>query len=245
MQSGGKGYGVWGGSGAPMKMDQLIIGEKASFDDFGASVASRKIKMPKKKVVKETVPFSNITYDFSAINGEVYWEERELEYVFEMTAETPERLEELKTAFASWVASVQEAELHDPFIPDYYFRATYEDMTTEDDEGMDKTTLTVKFAAYPFMIANVPKPIAEVEAPPNLVTDALVTNPYGHEIVPVFIADGVLKVACNGVIFIVAAGEPFSHLGCKLPAGETKVSLTNGGAQGTVLLKIMCREEVL
>lgn len=39
-------------------IDQLIIGDKASFDDFGASVATRKIKMPKKKSIKETVPLT-------------------------------------------------------------------------------------------------------------------------------------------------------------------------------------------
>ena len=73
-------------------IDQLIIGDKASCDDYGASVASRKIVPPKKKEIKETVPFSNVTYDFSAINGEQYWEERELEYTLEIIAPTPEEL---------------------------------------------------------------------------------------------------------------------------------------------------------
>lgn len=138
-------------------IDQLIIGDRASFDDFAASVASRKIKMPKKKSIKETVPFSNITHDFSAIDGEVYWEERTLEYIFELTADDPEELEELKSKFAAWVMSVQGQELHDPHIPDYHFLATYEDMDPEDDEGLDKCTLTVTFTAYPYKIANTPK----------------------------------------------------------------------------------------
>ena len=77
-------------------IDQIKIGDKSSYDDFSASFSNRKIGKPKKKVIKETIPFSNITYDFSAINGELYWEERELEYTFEITADTPEELEELK-----------------------------------------------------------------------------------------------------------------------------------------------------
>ena len=64
-------------------IDQLIIGSKKSYDDFGASVSERTIHQPKKKTIKETVPFSNITHDFSGIDGEVYWEERKLEYIFE------------------------------------------------------------------------------------------------------------------------------------------------------------------
>ncbi len=135
-------------------MDQIIIGDKASIDDFSASVASRKIKMPKKKSIKESVPFSNITHDFSAIDGEIYWEDRELEYVFEITANNPEELEALKSQFCSWVMGVMNQELHDPYIPDYHFLATYDSMDTEDDDGLDKSTLTVKFTAYPYMISN-------------------------------------------------------------------------------------------
>lgn len=136
--------------------DQLIIGDKASFDDYEASLATRNIGMPTKKTIKETVPFSNVTYDFSKINGELYWEERELEYVFEMLAPTPERLEELKTAFASWVMNVFKEEIHDPFIPDYHFIGTFDDIDFEDEETLDKTTATVTFKAYPYKIANLP-----------------------------------------------------------------------------------------
>lgn len=229
-----------------MKMDQLIIGEKASFDDFGASVASRKIKMPKKKVIKETVPFSNITYDFSAINGEIYWEERELEYVFEITAETPERLEELKTAFASWVASAQEAELHDPFIPDYHFRATYEDMTPEDDEGMDKTTLTVKFTAYPYMIANVAKPIADVVYKPGGLNTTTITNPYGREIIPTFLAEGgKVFVLTDEYSLELEADKPFTDRNCRLKPGDTEMQFAAFFDPPCERIRITWIEEVL
>lgn len=136
--------------------DQLIIGDKASVDDFEASLATRNIGMPTKKSIKETVPFSNVTYDFSKINGELYWEERELEYVFEIIAPTPEKLEELKTAFSNWVMNVHEEEIHDPFIPDHHFVGTFDDIDFEDEESLDKTTVTVTFTAYPYKIANLP-----------------------------------------------------------------------------------------
>lgn len=135
--------------------DQLIIGDKNSYDDFGASLASRKIDPPAKKKVRETIPFSNITYDFSKINGEFYYEDRNLEYTLEMTAETPQELEDMKTALSDWIMNVFQEELHDPFIPDYHFIATYDDLNFSDDEGMNKTTATAKFTAYPFKISNV------------------------------------------------------------------------------------------
>lgn len=135
-------------------LDQIIIGGKGSYTDFSASLAGRRIGKPKKKSIKETVPFSNNTYDFSKIDGELYWEEREIEYIFEITADSPEELEELKLAFSGWVMNVFEEDIHDPYIFGYHFKGTYEDMDPEDDEGLDKTTLTVKFTAYPYMIAD-------------------------------------------------------------------------------------------
>lgn len=135
-------------------LDQLTIGNKKSLDDFDASISGRHIGSPAKKIVKETVPFSNKTYDFSKINGELYWEERELEYEFEITANSPEELEAKKTAFSNWVTGVTEAEIHDPHIPDYHFVGTYEDMDFDDDESVEKTVATVRFKAYPYKIKN-------------------------------------------------------------------------------------------
>ena len=67
-------------------IDQLTIKSTSSYDDFEASIKERMIGAPKKKIIKETVPFSNETHDFSGINGEIYWEERTLKYVFEIIA---------------------------------------------------------------------------------------------------------------------------------------------------------------
>lgn len=218
-------------------IDQLIIGDKASFDDFAASVAARKIKMPKKKKIKETVPFSNMTYDFSAINGETYWEERELEYVFELTADTPEELEELKRKFSAWVASVQAQELHDPHIPDYHFIATYDDMDPDDDEGLDKCTLTVTFTAYPYMIADAPK-VYEVDLPDTEQAALIkVLNESEHPVsLTVKNTTGItLKIGDSFTAALTAGSGTYDAL--KLPKGLTTVLLANNDSrEGTVRL---------
>lgn len=74
-----------------------------------------------------------------------------------MLADTPEELEEKKILFNSWVMNVFQEKLHDPFILDYHFLATFEDIDFEDDESMLKTRITVVFSAYPYKIANKPK----------------------------------------------------------------------------------------
>lgn len=223
-------------------IDQLIIGDKASFDDFSASVAQRKIKMPKKKSIKETVPFSNRTYDFSAIGGEVFWEERELEYIFEITADSPEQLEELKRKFSAWLAGVQEQELHDPHIPDYHFLATYDDLDPEDDEGLDKTTLTAKFTAYPYKIANLPK-VYDVTLPTSAHTAIQVLNESDHP-VSLTVANTVyitMKIGTAATAPISAGSGTYGAL--KLPAGVTTIELTNSEAVGGTV-RISFYEEV-
>lgn len=206
-------------------IDQLIIGDKASYDDFSASMASRKIKQPKKKIIKETVPFSNKTYDFSAINGEIYWEERELEYVFELMADTPEELEELKSQFSSWVMNVQEAEIYDPFIPDYHFIGTYSDMSYEDEEDVEKTTVTVIFTAYPYMIANVAK-VYEVTIAASSQTTLTILNESMHPITPLITSDKGLTIKIGDSSYVVGAGTVADEV-LKLPIGLTTITLKN------------------
>lgn len=177
-------------------IDQLIIGDKYSFDDFGASLSTRKIGQPKKKTIKESVPYSNITYDFSAINGEVYWEERELEYVFEMTAPTAEQIEEMKAAFADWVMNITQERIYDPFIFGYHFVGTFSDMSFDDDEGLDKTTATVKFTAYPYKVSNLVKKYTFTIAAKGTLAVTLVNN-SSHRIAPKFISDYGFQIIRN------------------------------------------------
>lgn len=232
-------------------IDQLIIGDKASFDDFGASLAQRTIGQPPKKSIKETVPFSNMTYDFSKINGEIYWEERELEYVFEMIAPTPEKLEDMKTAFADWVMNVMNEEIHDPFIPEYHFVGTYAEMEFEDEDGVEKTTASVTFTAYPYKIANHATG-AEVEFGPYYAARDAEVSVYNASSHPVTAAASV-KFADESDLtrFITFESMSFStsltegnEIYLTLPTGLStfRISNTNEPCGGSVT--ITYREEV-
>jgi hypothetical protein len=191
--------------------------------------------MPPKKSIKETVPLSNLTYDFSAIHGgEVFWEERKLEYIFEILADDPEELEELKRAFSSWVMGVQGQELHDPHIPDFHFLATYDDMTPEDDEGLDKTTLTVTFTAYPYMIANYPK-MYEVELQASKQKTLQVLNESDHPVALTIVNDVGITLKIGDALTTAIRTGNGTYSALKLPKGLTDVVVTNSEAKnGTV-----------
>ena len=186
-------------------LDQLIIGTKASFDEFGASVARRTISQPTKKAIKETIPFSNITYDFSGINGELYWEERKLEYVFEITAPTPQALEELKKAFAAWIMNTVSEKIFDPFIAGYHFVGTYESMEFDDEEHEEKTTATVTFSAYPYKISNDEVVFKHTLEPAGKVT-AIIVNASSHRISPTITVDAACSISFGDVVYTIPAG---------------------------------------
>lgn len=223
-------------------IDQLTIGDKLSHDDFSASIALRKIGLPKKKSIKESPPFSNITYDFSAINGEVYWQERELEYVFEIIADSPEQLEELKTAFAGWVMNVMSQNLYDPFIPNYHFIATYEDMDFDDDEGLEKTAVTVKFMAYPYKISNRPI-IYTLSIPANSQITTIIENKSSHRITPTIETNSAITLIANNSSYSIGAGATKDER-FNLAIGKNEITIQNTNTGLEVAVSISFDEEV-
>lgn len=221
--------------------DQLIISGKGSNDYFEASVKERKIIDGKKKEIKDTVPFSNVTYDFSAINGEVYWNEKTLEYIFEIIGDSAEDLEEKKIRFKSWIMNVMEEEIQDPFINNFHFIGSYKDIDFDDSE-VEKTTASVQFSAYPYMIANEKKsyslPLSLVEA-----VSIIIDNNSSHRITPTFVADVPVTFSVNGSENSYSMGattEIFEKI--KLEMGTNVITAEACSEEGT--LKIEFVEEV-
>jgi hypothetical protein len=222
-----------------MIIDQLTIGNKSSYDDFEANVSERRIGSPKKKIIKDTVPFSNVTHDFSKIDGELYWEERTLEYIFEIDADTPEELEEKKIDFKTWVMNVFEEELHDPFIEDFHFIATFEDIDFDDSE-IEKTTITVTFSAYPFMLSNA-KIAYEFAVSNTSEKVAVVANNSSHRITPTLIASVPVSFVVGNTMYSVNAGETKID-SLKLEIGINEITIKPASASGT--LKVEFFKEV-
>lgn len=221
-------------------LDQLKIGDKASLD-FGASVAERTISQPKKKEIKETIPFSNITYDFSAINGELYWEERQLDYVFEILADTPAELEAKKIAFANWMMNVFNEEIHDPFIKDYHFVGTFSDMVFADEEDVEKTTVTVTFSAYPYKVANEAKVYRQTIGVGSTVTMD-VENNSSHRLTPTLEITGSISVTINGVTYSASSGT-YKDDTLKVKVGTSSATVRNVGSS-TATVTLSFHEEV-
>lgn len=225
--------------GEKMIIDQLTIGIKSSYDDFEANVKERKIGSPKKKTIKDTVPYSNVTHDFSKIDGELYWEERTLEYIFEIDADTPEELEEKKIDFKTWVMNVFEDELHDPFIEGFHFIATFADIDFDDSE-IEKTTATVTFSAYPFMLSNA-KIAYEFAISTASEKVFVVVNNSSHRIAPTLIASVPVTIVIGNTMYSINAGETKID-SLKLEMGANEITIKPASSNGT--LKVEYFKEV-
>lgn len=221
--------------------DQLIIGNRASEDDYGASVKTRKISNPEKKKITRTVPFSNVTYDFTKLNGQIYWNQRELEYELEMIAPNPEVLEDMKIEFSNFVMNVINEDIYDPWILDYHFNGTFESIDFDDDESGEKTTITVKFLAYPYKIANQARKYSNIiEAALNV--SVTVQNRSSHRIVPTIKVTGSARIVYGNSSYGLGDGTHESEA-FALEIGANSFYLENTG-DDTCTVEISFFEEV-
>lgn len=219
-----------------MFLDQLIIGDKKSYEHFEASVKDIRIKDPEKKEVKETVPFSNVTYDFSMINGELYWNERDIEVDFEIMADTPEELVVKKAAFDSWVMNVFDENIYSPYDPDFHYVGTYNKKSYADEDNKEKTVATVVFKVYPYKIANVPK-LYHIVIPAGSEVTEYVINNSAHRLTPTVVAGGEVTIQFQNVSYAVPMGEITDDT-LRMPVGVNTFTIQNATeADCTVTIK--------
>lgn len=125
-------------------------GNKHSFIDFGLTIKSKSIGMPSKNKIKETIPFMNGSYDFSALYGNQSYGERTLKYVFNLIGKNKVDMNVLKDKVLAWLYEGFQEPLYDDTFPGYYFLAECEDTSFEEDGEIG--VLTVEFTCYPFKI---------------------------------------------------------------------------------------------
>lgn len=123
-------------------------------EDFGLCVSAQPgLSAPVQKTARVDIPFSHGTLDFSALNGEVYYQDRELSFSFDVLADGPEDLEAQLAAVASWLSPVCGDELVDDDRPDVYFRASAPSLSVSRDETGLAASVEASFSVYPFALA--------------------------------------------------------------------------------------------
>ena len=66
-------------------MRGITIDSKHSYNDYDCIIVNTEYGSIKKKLIRATVPYSDIVYDFSELNNTENFEEQEIKYTFEFT----------------------------------------------------------------------------------------------------------------------------------------------------------------
>ena len=132
----------------------ITYNNKHSFNDLGLTVLNtRVIETPSKIKITETIPFSNITYDFSNLYGGNCYTERQLEYEFLIKAHNSTELEFKRMEVDQWLlSSNSKTPLIDDNMLGYYYKAECISTDFEDMNNIGK--LKAIFTAYPFKISS-------------------------------------------------------------------------------------------
>lgn len=86
-------------------MRGITIDSKHSYDDYDCIIVNTEYGSIKKKLIRATVPYSDIVYDFSELNNVENFEEQEIKYTFEFTEFDLEDLETNTQAVITWLLS--------------------------------------------------------------------------------------------------------------------------------------------
>lgn len=217
---------------------------KHTFNEFGLTVLERDIGAPNKKKIKQSIPFSNVEYDFSEIYGIQTYEPRILRYVLNVVGDhidSKVRINLIRTRIENWLlTSNQQSPLYDDSYPNYYFMAEIENGPVFNEQDLIGL-IEVEFKAYPFKIDSLPEghdiwddfnfdlDVAqftdfEVRGSENV----LLINNGISDVTPKIITNAPFTILHDGKEFKVNAGTSQDH-DFVLNPGENRMILQGNG----------------
>ena len=221
-----------------------------SFKDFGVTIKSKKIGIASKNKITKTIPFMNGSYDFSLLYGNQVYDDRQLEYVFNLHSTDKVRLGIARNQLVDWLSSGQRQPLIDDEFPSYYFNA--ECTGISESQSGNFAEITATFIADPFMyganyeghdiwdIFNFEEDYAQQTSfTITNPTDTTIYNPSAISIAPTVICTSDMKVQMNDTTYSFVAGTTKDYR-FKLAKGENHMTITG---QGDIEFKF--RKEVL
>lgn len=192
-----------------------------SRDNFGMCYASKSIQPPPKRVVKKSIPFRNGALDFSLINGEDYFDERSLTYVFETIGDTPIEVSSNVDLFTEWLESLTDTDIWDDEIPFFHWHGGCDSIDVAWDEDGLKAIVTATFVVYPFRISDDWTSQLVSVGENTLLNEGRPARLY---IVP----SGSSVTIAVGPVKQTFYGETLSDL--SLPSGMSTITVTGGAA---------------
>lgn len=201
--------------------DGIRINGKHSYGDFGLYLKSRNIGSPEKKSIRETVPFMNGYYDFSALNGAPAWNERIIEYSFDVTNDNPVELDNFVSYVLDWLGNVHDADIFDDTVYGYHWHGSYKEANlTWDDSGL-QAEISVSFVVHPFKIADNPTTHSLTAGTYTIANSGMAVAPYVQ-------SDVTAAIQIGSYVSSIPANETV-QLEIDLERGDNIVLITGDG----------------
>lgn len=200
--------------------DGIRANGKHSYGDFGLYLKSRNIGLPEKKSLRETVAFMNGYYDFSTLYGAPAWNERIIEYSFDVTHDTPADLDFFVSHVLDWLGNVHDADIFDDTVYGYHWHGSYKEAKVSWDDSGLYAEIVVSFVVHPFKIADV-----ETEHTLAAGTHTIVNS--GMAIAPYAVSSATAAIQIGSHVSSIAANNKI-QLEIDLVRGENTVLVTGG-----------------
>ena len=211
--------------------DGIRIKDLHSYRNFDLYIKYRMIGLPEKKSIRQTVPFMNGYYDFSALNGAAAWGERLIEYGFDVVADTPQALELEVGKILDWLCNVHDEDIFDDTLTRMHWHGSYDKSDVSYDEDGEHAEIKVSFVVHPFKIAN-----ERTEYTMTAGTHKI-TN-LGMAVAPYALSNATAAIQIGTYVSSIPANEEI-QLEIDLERGENTILVT-----GTGTIKLSYYEEV-
>lgn len=182
-------------------MKGISANGKHSFEEFGLSIAERTISLPQPNSITESVPYQNGEYDFSAINGEVTYKNRDIKYSFSIAELSTEEMEKKKRVFSTWIKSVVNTKIFDDYDPEYYFYGSLKSFSWKEDFGPG--TIEVVFSVYPYKYS-IEKTTIAFEVDGELET--VLNTDSAHQVIPKIITNTEMVIERDNTSIAIGNG---------------------------------------
>ena len=200
--------------------DGIRANGKHSYGNFGLSLKSRKIGLPDKKNIRETVAFMNGYYDFSALNSAPAWGERIIEYSFDVINENPVELDYFVSHVLDWLGTIYDTDIYDDTTYGYHWHGSYDSANVEWDDSGLQAEISVSFVVHPFKIADT-----AIEH--SLTTGTHVITNAGMAVAPYVISDVDAAIQIGTYVSSIPANVKI-QLEIDLERGDNTVLITGG-----------------
>lgn len=204
-----------------MISEGIRVGTLHSYRDYGLEFKFRRIGLPTKKSIRETVAFFNGYYDYSALNGSPAWGERKITYGFDIIASNPAELDAEFSKVMDWLCNIQDEDIYDDDMPNFHWHGSYDTASPNwDDSGM-QVEITVDFVCYPFKIENNRTML-------NMTAGQYTVKNLGQAVAPIVKSDAAAAIQIGTYVTSIPANEEVK-LEIDLQRGENTVIVTGEG----------------